>query len=615
MITVMSLGPPDDAAEQAAMRRDADKLMARRASAGLVTYVVAGAILSFGSSLHDHDPELALGLVGLAIVVSLFRAPTVLGFDRFYGSDGRRWRWQFVAGTIAAAGVWSAHAVAALVLHGLGWAALLALIISAAIAAVGTIAYSPSKTGLGAFIITLYLPHMAVLPTVGGKEGIALAIAFCAYTGYLVVLGRALHSQLWDGLRAAKLLERNIAQLELARSAAEAASRAKSDFVARMSHEIRTPLNGVVGMTSVLLARDLDGETREQVEIIEDSCEALMELVNDVLDFAKIEANLLELAPVPIDLDELVTRRGNMLSVIARQRGIDLRVERSSARVGWVRADPKCIGQVLINLVGNAIKFTNEGEVVVRYGRAPQQDGGDDAVRFEVQDTGIGIPGEQREAIFDEFSQVQAQVQDRRGGTGLGLAITKRLVALMGGEVMVHSEPGVGSTFSFCITVEPADPPVTVGPGHATTPAPAGTGVRRVLLVDDNVINHMVTGRMLDKLGVQHVSASDGAQALEHVNGDGGFGLVLMDCEMPVMDGLTTTQRIRAVDGPMRDVPVVGLSAHVAVEDRERAFAAGMTDYLTKPLRVDDLRRVVEEHLAPVPAARNAEPSTASSSS
>ena len=576
--------------------RLANAELARRSLRVIWVYFFLALIVSYVTDLYLLAPEGTVVYAGLTLIVGYLRMQTARNFERIHSTDPRRWLAIFMAMAMSQALIMGAILPVIFFNWGADWAFIICLLSITGISAGAASSLAPRQKLYRAFQAALLGPSAVTLLVFGEGRDQALSLLVFLWIGQVTVLGRYFHREFWSGLRAHHQLRLRAEALEKAKQEVEEAVRIKGDFLANTSHEIRTPLNGIIGLTDLVLESDLSEEQRDQLSDVKNSGETLLKIINEILDFSKLEAGQAPLVAGPFNLAEVIDKTVRPLRYHARTRGNELIVDLDENLPDRVLGDSHRLWQVLTNIVGNAVKFTEDGRVIIR-ARIIERDGDICTVELVMSDTGIGIPPQAQATIFQAFSQADGSTTRKYGGTGLGLAITKKLVDLMGGDLHLESAVGQGSTFTIRLRlpVAPAEKRTTREP--AAGGEVANLAGLRILLAEDNTVNAKLATRVLEKSGVEVDWVGDGQQAL-HAWQKGTYDLILMDVQMPHMDGFQATEAIRAMENGRTRIPIVALTAHAFGGYRQQCLDHGMDDYLTKPLKSTLLRATLEKWTA-----------------
>jgi signal transduction histidine kinase/DNA-binding response OmpR family regulator len=576
--------------------------MAQRCRAGVIVFFLIMAVLGLGTPYAADHPEVFFSLAAGFVVVGILRLWGAAAVMKRYDGRPSFWRAFFRVGAVAMALLASGLFVLTLQLYAWSWIGMLLVIIMSAIIAGASTSLSPDLKLARLYAVLVFGPA-TVWSFAGPQSSIAMGVLLLMNIVYQIGQAGKQHAWYWQAARDNALLQLKTAQLDEARIAAESANAAKGEFLANMSHEIRTPMNAVIGMSGLLLDTELSADQRDLVGTIRMSGDQLLSVINEILDFSKIESGRLELERQPFDVRTCVEDALDLLAPKAVERGLELAYVCDDDVPDAVYGDVTRLRQVLVNLLGNAVKFTHQGEVVAMVHAVAREAGGLE-LHFAVRDTGVGIPADRMDRLFRSFTQGDASTTRRYGGTGLGLAISKRLTELMGGRMWVESAAGHGSTFHFTIATQQAT-------AHAPLEATAVRG-KRALVVDDNHASRDLLEQQMRSWGIEARGVASGAEALEALSSGDAPDLVVADLTMPEMDGVELARAIRA-RSETASLPIVLLSETRRSEVVARAAAGGgeldelVSEVVAKPLKPSHLLEAVERQFggtAPVRVAR-----------
>ncbi len=574
------------------LNRLANAELAKRSLRVSFVYLPVTIIVALITDLHKYAPYQTLAYLVLFLVVGFLRTRHAHRFDSIHDQNPGRWLKQF--SILVMIPVLALGAVFPLVFFqsGAGWDLIICLLSLCGISAGATSSMSARIGILRAFQLGILGPAIPTLIIFGEGRVQALSLLIIIYLAQVLILGRYFHKEFWSGLRAQHQLKLRAKSLEEASAKAELAVKAKGDFLANMSHEIRTPMNGIIGLTRLVLESDLDEQQRDFMEDVKSSGDTLLTIINEILDFSKIEAGGLELESAPFSLQNVLEKAIHPLRISADSRGNELILEYDDNIPSLLNGDSHRIWQILTNLAGNSIKFTENGKITLS-AEMMGHSGNLCSLMLKVDDTGIGIPEEAQASIFQSFSQADGSTTRKFGGTGLGLAISSKLVELMGGAITLTSVEGQGSTFAILLNLEAASDESKSTDKDTSKNHTISLDGLRVLLAEDNNVNAKLATRLLEKLNIKVAWVLDGALAVEAWQNN-SYDLVLMDVQMPVMDGFDATVQIRQEEeGTGNHIPIIALTAHALEGYRELCLEKGMDDFLTKPINPRKMRETM----------------------
>ncbi|MDP3821853.1 MAG: ATP-binding protein [Burkholderiales bacterium] len=577
--------------ERQARAAQASLVFNRARGSNLMAPVVGALVCWLLWNTVDH--RLLVGWFALLVLVAAWRETVHRCFLRDAGPNAARWGERYDVALFGAGVVYGLLGTVLLPRHEPATAAIL-LAAVVAIASVAMVVLSTKLRSTLAFALPVLVPTIVVELAQGNRLSIFAGLGMLVFLSLIAAEGRRASEHTLAMLRLRFRMDELAAQRQQALGLAQRSSAVKTQFLATMSHEMRTPLHGILGVTRLLRSArpdDSPASRMHRLEMIELTGEHLLGLINDVLDYSRIEGGHLRVEPADFDLTALVESVADLARVAAAEKGLALTLDMAVASPCWVHADASRLRQVLLNLTGNAVKFTEHGSIHLSLRR-----GAAGATTIEVTDTGSGIAADQHERVFEAFHQSDGSFGRRHGGTGLGLTISRELARALGGDLVSAEAPGGGARFVFTLPL-PAGAPA-VAPVRPADSAPALRG--RVLVVEDNPVNALVTEALLLRTGVTVDLVADGLQAVARAAST-RYDLILMDCQMPGMDGFEATARIRAAEraGGTNAVPIVALTANALESDRQRSLAAGMDEHFAKPFHEQALNTLLLRFLGP----------------
>ncbi len=596
------LEPRDEHGFEEQLCRSAAMDLVNRLRLGTFSYPLVFVIIGVATPLRADHPFLFWVLLLICLATVAGRGVIAPQREKIYRRSPKLLKFLVFASVMPASVICGGLYLSALWFYGMGsWTFAIVSMVISGFSSGSTISFTPNFKLLSTHISLLFAPVIFCALYMGGSQGYSFVVLELLMVAFLVSQGHRLHRMYWTGLRNVILEAARRRELEAAKAAAVAANMSKSAFLANTSHEVRTPMHGILGMAQLAMDAKSPEESREYIRILRQSAEGLLTVLNDILDFSKIEAGKLSLEKTSFSVRRLIADTQNLVVPQAAAKGLSLSCSAAEDVPDVLVGDPARLRQVLINLVGNAVKFTAAGSVQLLITRLPangvEAPGEHAAVHFRVADTGIGIPEKQQKLIFEAFAQADASVTRRFGGTGLGLAICSQLVELMGGKLTVESAAGKGSSFQFTCDFAIA-PPDSIQTPQETLAPPAPP--MRILLAEDNPISQKLATKLLSNHGHDVRVVVTGKAAVEAWEQE-EFDLILMDNQMPEMDGIDAVREIRAREsqaGRPR-TPIIACSASAMTTERQRFLAAGMDDNLCKPFCAEDLYRILRNY-APV---------------